>query len=320
MWAILFIFCVLFAGQKNAAAFFIETPIFLPTGPARINFTRGDGDPARAYFNIAVASNASRLADNVDTSLGFVDVNIGVLPGKYTIFAFGDDSDSGFLGSTGEFAVIQAPSTSESKSSSIASESSSASNTATTSRTATTQESSNTSVTSNSKSSPPIGLIIGPVVGVLALIGMALFIFLYCCQVRRRKRMRDSENVLATAYSTPMEEASNRIDPFTTPSVSSSSLPSSRAVHQRQAYITNEMRLVRKQMEELNHRTAGSISSITNRSVFSSEAPLDSSAADLQRSRQLNDDLQRRIVLLEGQLQSAWAQGLSNDPPPGYIE
>jgi hypothetical protein len=74
-------FSVLFAGQKNAAAFFIETPIFLPTGPARINFTRGDGDPARAYFNIAVASNASRLADNVDTSLGFVDVNIGVLPG-----------------------------------------------------------------------------------------------------------------------------------------------------------------------------------------------------------------------------------------------
>lgn len=62
-------------------ALVISTPQFLTAGPARINFTKEEGDPAGAFFNIAVASNASRLADDVDLSAGFVDVDILVLPG-----------------------------------------------------------------------------------------------------------------------------------------------------------------------------------------------------------------------------------------------
>ncbi|KAJ7849965.1 hypothetical protein B0H14DRAFT_855582 [Mycena olivaceomarginata] len=91
-------------------ALVISTPQFLTAGPARINFTKEEGDPAGAFFNIAVASNASRLADDVDLSAGFVDVDILVLPGTYSIFAFGNDTGGGRdLGSTEDFPVIDLP-------------------------------------------------------------------------------------------------------------------------------------------------------------------------------------------------------------------
>lgn len=55
--------------------------------------------------------------------------------------------------------------------------------------------------------------------------------------------------------------------------------------------------------------------------VLSPQASTDSGAGalDLERSRQMNGELQSRIAELEAQLQSAWALGLSDDPPPGYV-
>jgi hypothetical protein len=85
------------------------------------------------------------------------------------------------------------------------------------------------------------------------------------------------------------------------------------------------MRLVRKQMEELsrsgNGTSISASSALPESSVYSpSQASThDTSALDLEQSRQMNDTLQSRIVQLEEQLQSAWALGLSNEPPPGYV-
>jgi len=116
-----------------------------------------------------------------------------------------------------------------------------------------------------------------------------------------------------------------QVDPFVTPLSSNTSLSSPA---QRQQYITNEMRLVRKQMEELR-RTRDFSSASGSSSAFSvpessalspSQASThDTSALNLERSRRENDALQSRIAELEEQLQSAWAQGLSNEPPPGYV-
>jgi hypothetical protein len=78
-------------------------------------------------------------------------------------------------------------------------------------------------------------------------------------------------------------------------------------------------------MEELrrtpNISTSGSGSAWSSSAVSPSQASTHGSSAvvDLERSRQQNDELQSRIAELEAQLQSAWALGLSNEPPPGYV-
>ncbi|KAJ7113673.1 hypothetical protein C8R43DRAFT_1039670 [Mycena crocata] len=176
----------------------------------------------------------------------------------------------------------------------------------------------------HSTSPPPIGMIIGIVLGVFGMIVVLILLFFF---LRRRKQQQGRNNGLEAPG--PMLQSSvslssgsypsNHINPFMTPSSTSTSMSSPQ---QRQQHITNEMRLVRKQMEEL--RRTG------NSSTYSSSAPTstflsspvfssDTNALDLERSRQQNDALQSRIAQLEDQLQSAWALGLSNDPPPGYV-
>ncbi|KAJ7876274.1 hypothetical protein B0H13DRAFT_2055633 [Mycena leptocephala] len=320
------VFSILLAGTS---ALSISTPLFLTAGPARINFTKSDGDPAGAYFNIAVASNASRLADNVDLSAGFVDVNILVLPGTYEIFAFNNDTDSvgpGFLGAPTIFPASSPPSSSVSPTSSAAPQSTSS---ATSSGTAVAAESSlslNGLTTKTSSKSLPMGMIIGIVMAVLAIIAILIILFFLLRRRKRRTRRAsaDTGDMLETpgpmVWSSPSH--TTQIDPFVTPLSSETSLSSPL---QRQQYITNEMRLVRKQMEELsrsgNGTSISASSALPESSVYSpSQASThDTSALDLEQSRQMNDTLQSRIVQLEEQLQSAWALGLSNEPPPGYV-
>ncbi|KAJ6581111.1 hypothetical protein B0H19DRAFT_492965 [Mycena capillaripes] len=336
------VFCCFFGCLVRTNGLLISTPPFLTAGPARINFTKTDGDPAGAFFNIAVPANASRLADNVDLSLGFVDVDIIVLPGTYSIFAFGNDSDGGFLGSTDHFSIIssivpQAPPTSSlpsSTSSPVSSPpASSLSQTSAVSHTGSGTEapaSTASSPTTKTSSKPaPIGMIIGIVVAVLAIIAVLVFLFFFLRRRRQRAR-RLSPGIMAetpgamfhpslsvTSRSYPTG-SSTQPDPFITPPSSNTSLASPQ---QRQQHITNEMRLVRKQMEEL--RRTGNGASMSSHSAESSALSPTSAASthdsDLERSRQQNDALQSRIVQLEAQLQSAWALGLSNEPPPGYV-
>ncbi|KAJ6561179.1 hypothetical protein DFH09DRAFT_1481700 [Mycena vulgaris] len=184
------------------------------------------------------------------------------------------------------------------------------------------------------KSQPSTGIIATVVICVLLLLAGLIFIFFFFRRRKQRTRRRDSRGTLEApapmAQSSlaliPQTYPSTNLDPFTSPVSTSTSLTSPQ---QRQQHITNEMRLLRKQMEELR-RTNNSTSSTS----FSSSVPESSafsptqtsptsthatSALDLERSRQQNDELQSRIAQLEAQLQSAWALGLSNEPPPGYV-
>ncbi|KAJ6580326.1 hypothetical protein B0H10DRAFT_1962561 [Mycena sp. CBHHK59/15] len=46
---------------------------------------------------------------------------------------------------------------------------------------------------------------------------------------------------------------------------------------------------------------------------------LEREGESLEQPRQRNEMLQERICTLEGQMQSQWALGFSEEPPPGYL-
>jgi len=64
-----------------------------------------------------------------------------------------------------------------------------------------------------------------------------------------------------------------------------------------QEYLTAQMRATKKQMEALQDAVG---------------------EGDTALARQ-NEELRERIQTLERQLQSQWALGLSDEPPPGYL-
>ncbi|KAJ6561178.1 hypothetical protein DFH09DRAFT_504522 [Mycena vulgaris] len=331
---------------SGTGALIIPTPLFLTTGPVRLNFTKEASDPISAYFNMMVPSNGSRLADNVDLSTGFVDVRLDFLPGTYEIIAF-DNDDSRTLGGTEDFALIEAPTPNAVTSSAPASAPASSSASSTTTSTASSTQNSGTAaagqtappstsaVAKISKSQPSAGVIAAVVICVLLLLAGLIFIFFFLRRRKQRARRRDSRGTLeapapmvqSSLALIPQTYSSTHVDPFTSPVSTSTSLTSPQ---QRQQHITNEMRLLQKQMDELRRtnnstsNTSFSSSSMHESSAFSptQTSPTSThatSALDLERSRQQNDELQSRIAQLEAQLQSAWALGLSNDPPPGYV-
>ncbi|KAJ7132239.1 hypothetical protein C8R44DRAFT_46137 [Mycena epipterygia] len=324
------VYSILFACPDGTSALLIPTPLFLAPGPVRINFTKEAGDPPGAFFNIMAPSNGTRLAENVDLSVGFVDVKIDVLPGTYEFAAFSNETDPAFLANTEDFVVISAPATTSSatRTSSAATSTSASSTSSSTSAVAAKTSAPSSSGVVLRKSRPSTGMIVGVVVGVLALLVLLLLVFLFLRRKKQRARRRDSRgNGAFLEAPRPMMQSSlsltsgsypsSRVDPFITPPSSTTTLSSS--AHQRQQHITNEMRLVRKQMEELR-RGDDKGSSFSGPVLSASQGSTrDAGALDLERSRQQNDALQSRIVQLEAQLQSAWALGLSNDPPPGYV-
>ncbi|KAK7031472.1 hypothetical protein R3P38DRAFT_2923801 [Favolaschia claudopus] len=309
------------------SALIISTPLFLTAGPARINFTREAGDPVGAFFNIGQASNASRIADDVDIKAGFVDVNILVLPGTYFIFAFSNDSDTRSLGNSDDFPVIAAPSTPSTASSSASSTSKSTSSPTISGNASNTSVAADQGTSSSTKKSVPVGMVVGIVVGVVVILAILLFLCIFLRQRRQQKTVFFPDTIQTAgppvhSWASPVTDSplgpEGQIDPFVTPISSNTSLSSPA---QRQEYLTNEMRLVRKRMEELRRSQNLSASTLSPSSPQPSTHYTTESAttADLERSRQENDALQNRIVELEAQLQSAWAQGLSNEPPPGYV-
>ncbi|KAJ6561184.1 hypothetical protein DFH09DRAFT_1364611 [Mycena vulgaris] len=324
------------------SALIIPTPPFLTAGRVRLPFTKEATDPIGADFTLVAPSNGTQIAKNVDLSLGFVDVDLNFPSGSYRILAFNNDttdlSTPSTLQSTGDFNLIDptpndpisTASASTPTSSAPPSPSSSSPNASPSS-----SASSNSAVAA--KSQPSTGVIVAVVICVLVILAGLLFL---CLFLRRRKQQRRNSHSRDTLDSPPQMAPSSltmttgtypysHVEPFTSPVSASTSLSSPQ---QRQQYITNEMRLVRKRMEELRHTTnSTSASSSTPESCVSSPSQIsalstsadatsaDATSADLERSRQQNDELQAQIAQLEAQLQSAWALGLSNDPPPGYV-
>ena len=128
-------------------------------------------------------------------------------------------------------------------------------------------------------------MIIGIVVAILAIIAVLLLLLL----LRRRKQrtLRLSETGVMIETPGPMVRSSlsltaqnhSQVDPFVTPSSTDTSLPS---LAQRQQSITNEMRLVRKWMEDLRHK--GDISTSSSDSLVPESSALSQCQTYLKRS------------------------------------
>jgi len=125
------------------------------------------------------------------------------------------------------------------------------------------------------------------------------------------------------AYASGTDHTALKIEPFTPnadSSVSGANEPgalSSKAAQARQEYLRNQLRTVQWQLQALEGVAgSASASSVPSESVSASETD----SAGLQQARQQNEALQERIRALEGQLNSRWALGLSDEPPPGYMD
>lgn len=132
-------------------------------------------------------------------------------------------------------------------------------------------------------------------------------------------------------YASTLHEHALKVEPFAPVSETSISTPSqpqgtmsSKAAQARQEFLTNQLRAVQHQLRALDGTSLGSVSSgpLSASSVPSENVPAAQTTdrAGLEQARQQNHALQERIRVLEGQLNSQWALGLSDDPPPGYIE
>ncbi|KAF8129403.1 hypothetical protein K438DRAFT_876927 [Mycena galopus ATCC 62051] len=122
------------------------------------------------------------------------------------------------------------------------------------------------------------------------------------------------------AYGSANDHAAHQIEAF----LPASSLPqssessttmSSKAAQIRQEYLMNQMRAVQWQLQSLQP-VIGTASSATSGPRSGSE----SDSLGLQQAKLQNEALQERIRALEEQLNSQWALGLSDEPPPGYLD
>ncbi|KAJ7620850.1 hypothetical protein DFH06DRAFT_1482452 [Mycena polygramma] len=208
---------------------------------------------------------------------------------------------------------------------------------------------SSSAVLSPSKSSPSVGLIVGVTISVIAvLLILLLLAFLLVRKRRRRRNARmelDPEPAFVShaAFASAQGSSSNtsfapKFEPFmstvaSSVSPTSTSAPtalSSKAAQARQEYLLNQMRDVQWQLQALQGRgtssaapsTAAPSSSGVVSSPSASESALSGTTdgSGLAQARQQNEALQERIRALEQQLQSQWALGLSDEPPPGYLE
>ncbi|KAF7354070.1 F-box domain-containing protein [Mycena venus] len=143
---------------------------------------------------------------------------------------------------------------------------------------------------SNFKSpSSPGNLTVGQIVGIVLVIiiwvGLSTYWILHC-KKRVNRRRKDVESQLRP---TPIPLSLLKAK-------SSTSQPAE--LNSRQEYLHNQMRAMLKQLE-------------------AAQGAIGESNAGLTRE---NEELRARIQTLEQQLQSQWALGLSDEPPPGYLE
>ncbi|KAJ7920298.1 hypothetical protein B0H13DRAFT_2319637 [Mycena leptocephala] len=285
-----------------------------------MTFWLGHVDGAGGYFDLSQAVPPAKTATKFA-----VDLNFRTGDGEQWVVAGGPVSNfpEGFFGVSKPFTIIPP---SSSSSAPISSTVSSASHTSTgppstssnpgTSAPANSSPSASPSGSSSvSKSAPSVGLIVGVTFGVTALLVLILVLaFLYLRKMRRRRRGMDLEvrsiiepaftphSALAAshgAYGSANDRAAHQIEAF---------LPAS------SEYLMNQMRAVQWQLQSLQGVT-GTASSATSDFLSGSE----SDSLGLQQAKQQNEALQERIRALEEQLNSQWALGLSDEPPPGCL-
>ncbi|KAK7055710.1 F-box domain-containing protein [Favolaschia claudopus] len=199
-----------------------------------------------------------------------------------------------------------------------------------------------------SKSSPSVGLIVG--VTLAAAIVLAIIFLLAFLYLRRRRRLAHSLTPIDPSPSfishsafasspSAADIAQAKIEPYLMTPVSANTsdisrspsdaqpppIPAlgSKAALARQEYLTNQLREVQSQLQALHAPVSPPPARSPPKSPSSaglSNTHTDGTESGLAEAREQNAALEQRIRELEGQLQSRWALGLSDEPPPGYME
>ncbi|KAJ6558853.1 hypothetical protein DFH09DRAFT_1162640 [Mycena vulgaris] len=173
------------------------------------------------------------------------------------------------------------------------------------------------------KSSLSGGKIGGIVVGTLMLLVLAIVLLLYIRRRRRRGRVDTeaftepeasswAESIMATParFITDGNVTLTREDTRAT--------ASSRTAGIRQGYLREKILAAQRVLEDLPSAVGRSPHSIYDSASGLPET--EDGGRTLEQARHQNQVLQERIRTLESQLQSQWALGLSDEPPPGYLE
>ncbi|KAJ7142527.1 hypothetical protein C8R44DRAFT_760777 [Mycena epipterygia] len=169
----------------------------------------------------------------------------------------------------------------------------------------------------------PTGAIVGIVLGVCSVI-LLLAILLVLLRRRRRRKQQADFAAIPFLVSSPQTVASIPRN------VNAPDISDTRCISTvRRQYLRNELRATQEkinnieELETLSRRaTRGSTTSrllrlISTRSTSSTKSGLRDVVSEL---KDRNETLTAHIRELEAQMESPWALGLSNDPPPGYSE
>ncbi|KAF7303945.1 hypothetical protein MIND_00625200 [Mycena indigotica] len=198
-------------------------------------------------------------------------------------------------------------------------------------------KSSDVSSTGSSRTSAPSpGLIAGVLVGVLIFLLIIILLLLYIRRLRRRSvipgldgRAELDPEPGFTPYSSPISTTSRGPVSFSTSlppggprarsnttTTSTTELPlGSKAATARQEYLTNQLATVQAQLAALQRSGSDSDPSYSGSRGLYPRNPDPGT-----QLREQNAALYARIQMLESQLQSQWALGLSDEAPPGYME
>ncbi|KAF8139388.1 hypothetical protein K438DRAFT_712966 [Mycena galopus ATCC 62051] len=156
----------------------------------------------------------------------------------------------------------------------------------------------------------PIGAIMGVIIAIcLMLVVAALPVWLR----RRRRRQKNSyTNIVPTPY----------------PILSADNSDAQTIIKVRQQFLRNELRAAQEQIIQIQNlqreassqrgRAGSSLRLLSSRRAASTGS--ESRTAAILRLQERNEMLTARIRELEAGLQSPWALGLSDEPPPGYVE
>ncbi|KAJ7909977.1 hypothetical protein B0H13DRAFT_1877164 [Mycena leptocephala] len=145
------------------------------------------------------------------------------------------------------------------------------------------------------KAQLPTSAIVGIVLVLIIWIVAAILVVIpkYKKFVNRRRRDIESQT-----KATPLTVFKSTFKSKRKPHIMPTSTPRSTEINPRQEYLHNQMRAVLSQLHALQGTVGEGNAGLTRQ----------------------NEELRARINMLEEQLQSQWALGLSHEPPPGYLE
>ncbi|KAF7364894.1 hypothetical protein MVEN_00359900 [Mycena venus] len=166
----------------------------------------------------------------------------------------------------------------------------------------------------------PTGAIVGIVIPICSLVlgGVLLLVLL-----RRRRRRRRQNADLTTPY--PVHVFSTSVSTHSYPTANRSA-PSISKV--RRQYLQNELRATQEKIVEIQHLDRDGSTGVPQASTPNANQvptrggsnPGTESVEAISELRERNEALTARIRELEAHMESPWALGLSDEPPPGYSE